>query len=258
MLYTENPAITASLSAAPSRSAAVTAGLGLLLMFIAAMFANFVVIEGMVVPDDAAATLANLQANEQLFRLGLASFLLVVLLDVLVAWSLYIFLKPADARLSLLAAWLRLAYSAMYAAAMFGLALALRLLSNADFAAIFPAEQLPSQVMLALAFFQEGWMVGLLFFGVSLLVLGVLVFRSGYAPKILGVLLFGAGVSYLVDSGVQLLLPNYADFAGLLLFVLLLPMIVGEMAFCFWLLLHGGKTEQSVTLRDTTYAVQER
>ncbi|MFN3334813.1 MAG: DUF4386 family protein, partial [Caldilinea sp.] len=69
-------------------------------------------------------------------------------------------------------------------------------------------------------------------------------------------LLFVAGVSYLVDSGVQLLLPNYADFAGLLLFVLLLPMIVGEMAFCFWLLLRGGKTEQSVTVRDTTYAVQ--
>lgn len=92
----------------PQRTAAIVAGTGLLIMFFAAIFANFFVIESLIVPGDAERTANNIIANESLFRFGIVSFLIVLICDVLVAWALYVFLNPVNKSLSLLAAWFRL------------------------------------------------------------------------------------------------------------------------------------------------------
>jgi hypothetical protein len=76
----------------------------LLLMSILAIFANFFVLEGLIIPGDAATTANNIIANELLFRGGISSFIIVLILDVLVAWALYILLKPVNKNLALLAA----------------------------------------------------------------------------------------------------------------------------------------------------------
>ena len=96
------------------RTAALIAGTGLLVMFFAAIFANFFVIEGLIVPGDAETTLSNIMANQLLFRFGIVSFLIVLICDVVVAWALYVFFRPASTSLSVLAAWLRLVYTAVF------------------------------------------------------------------------------------------------------------------------------------------------
>ncbi len=78
------------------RQAAIVAGLGLLLMFIPAMFAYGFVIGGLVVPGDAAETADNIMANELQFRIGICSSFIVIILDVLVDWAFYVFLKPVN------------------------------------------------------------------------------------------------------------------------------------------------------------------
>jgi hypothetical protein len=100
------------------RKAAIVAGLGLLLMMVLAIFANFVVLEGLVVPGDATATARNIAANEPQFRAGIACLASVAVLDVVVAWALYVFLIQVNKNLSLLTAWFRLAYATILVVAL--------------------------------------------------------------------------------------------------------------------------------------------
>jgi Domain of unknown function (DUF4386) len=231
----------------PHRQAAIVAGLGLLIMAIAAFFANFSVVQGLIVADDAAKTASNIMANQQLYRNGIAAFIIVLLCDVLVAWALYIFLKPANQSLSLLATIFRLVYTAIFAAALFNLSNAFQLLSGAEHLSAFTPEQLQAQVMMSLESFNYSWQIGLVFFGLHLLVLGYVVMKSSYVPKVLGVLLLAAALGYIVDSFAHFLLPNYADYKTLFLLIVAVPGTLGELSLCFWLLFKGGKVQQ----RDT-------
>jgi len=216
------------------RKAAIVAGFGLLIMSILAAFANFYVLPSLIVPGDAATTANNIMANELLFRIGICSFIIVIVLDVVVAWALYVLLKPVNKSLSLLAAWFRLVYATIFGIALANLFNVLRLLSDADYLTVFEIDQLYAQVMLSLNAFSDGWQIGYVFFGLHLFVLGYLVFKSGYIPKILGVLLIIAGLGYLIDSYAIFLLPNYEATIGYVTFV-------GEVLFMLWLLFKGAK-----------------
>jgi Domain of unknown function (DUF4386) len=211
----------------PQSQAAIVVGLGLLIMAIAAFFANFFVLETLVVPEDAAKTVSNIMENQMLFRFSIAGFVVVLLCDVLVAWALYVFLKPVNQSLSMLAAIFRLVYTAIFAAALFNLANAFQLVSGAEQLSVFTAEQLQAQVMMSLESFQYGWLIALVFFGFHLLVLGYVVMKSVYVPKVLGVLLLVAGFAYIVDSFAHFLLPNYADYKTLFLLIVAVPGILG-------------------------------
>jgi len=109
----------------------------------------------------------------------------------------------------------------------------------------FEPAQLQAQVMLFLNAFDSGWLFSLVFFGVHLFVLGFLVFRSGYAPKLLGILLIVSSFGYLLDSFAQFLLLNYASYEAIFLTIVAVPGIIGELSLCFWLLFKGGKNQLS-------------
>lgn len=81
---------------------------------------------------DAATTANNIMANELLFRSGIDSFMIVVILDVAVAWALYILLQPVNRNLAMLAAWFRLVYAAIFGIALHNFLSVLQLLSGAD------------------------------------------------------------------------------------------------------------------------------
>ncbi len=225
---------TATIADVSLRKAARIAGFGLLFMIIPAIFANFFVLEILTVPGDAATTAHNIVANQSLFRIGICSFIIVVVLDVVVAWALNVLLKPVNKSLSLLMAWFRLVYATIFGIALANLFGVLHLLSGADYLTVFGTDQLHAQVMLSLDAFSYGWQIGYVFFGLHLFVLGYLVFKSGYIPRILGVLLIIAGLGYLIDSFAIFLLPNYDAAVGLVTFV-------GELIFMLWLLIRGAR-----------------
>lgn len=219
------------------RKAAIVAGFGLLVMTILAIFTEFFVRQSLIVLGDAATTANNIMANELLFRLGICSFIIVIILDVIVAWALYVLLKPVNKSLSLLMAWFRLVYATIFGIALVNFFSVLQLLSGADYLTAFEPNQLHAQVMLFLNAFSYGWAIGLVFFGIHLFILGYLVFKSGYIPKILGVLLIIAGLGYLIDSFVIFLLPNYEA-------TIIMVTFIGESLFMLWLLIKGLKIQQ--------------
>jgi hypothetical protein len=226
---TNHPTITERPAAGISqRKVALIAGLGLLVMAVLAPLAQFGVLENLIVSADAAATVGNITASEGLFRAGIAAFLIVIMLDILLAWAFYVLLRPVNPTLALLTAWLRLAFAAVFGYALVNLLDVAQLVGGPDGAALQPA-QLQAQVMSSIASFDNGWTgIALAIFGLHLLGLGSLLFRSAYFPRFLGVLVVIAGGGYLADSFGTILVPDYALNIAAFTFV-------GEVLLIFWL-----------------------
>ncbi len=234
------PAQRRSATTTPRR-AALVAGVGYLMIFVLAVFANFVVRTRLVDPDDARATLENIAASETLFRAGLVAFLAVFVVDVAVAWALYVLLRAVNQEVSLLAAWFRLVYTAFLGVGLVFFFVVVSLVSGADHLAAFDQGELAAHVTLSLDAFNYAWLIGLVAFGVHLALVGHLLLASGSAPRALGVLLLVAGAAYVLDTLANALLSGYADHADLFLVVVAVPAVAAELGLTGWLLARAGR-----------------
>lgn len=211
------------------------AGTGYVLIFALAILASFLVLEGLVEPGDAAATAENVRGSLGLFRLGLIAFLVVFLLDIVVAWALHLVFRQTHHDLSLLAAWSRLVYTAFLGVGLVHYARAMQLLGGDDLDSPASARA-ASQALLALESFETTWLIGLAAFGLHLVLLGGLAPRSGIVPRLLSVLLVTAGGAYTIDTVAHLTLPDYEQYAALLLALVAVPSVLGEGWLGLWLL----------------------
>ncbi len=217
------------------RRVARIAGVSYLTMFVLAIFANFVVREGLVVSGDASASVANITDSIGLFRLGIVAFAVIFVLDVVIAWALHIVFRDTNSDLSLATAWFRLIYTALLGVGIVGLYQVLQLLGSDAFG-FMTADQIATQTMIGLGSFESAWLVGFVAFGIHLVMLGTLIVRSGLASKALGYVLIAAGVAYVLDSTAQIVLSNYDAVANILLVAVALPSMIGEGWLGFWLL----------------------
>jgi Domain of unknown function (DUF4386) len=243
---TEAPPPPASRTSASNwsiRNASITAGVALLLMSVVAIFGNVVAVDGLVTEGDAARTATDIMASQGLFRLGIASLILVVALDVVVAWALYRVFSPVNASLSMLAAAFRLVYAGVFMVAIAQLLGVIRLLSNDGYRAVFGADLVNAQAMLGITAFNDIWYVGQFLFGVHLLLIGYLAYRSGYIPRLLGALLAVAGLGYAIDSlGAVLSQGNWTDISSFT--------FIGEFLLALWLLIRARRIAVSTSALD--------
>jgi hypothetical protein len=222
------------------RTASITAGVGLLLMSVLAGFGNFVALDGLVTESDAAQTAQDIIASEGLFRLGIASLVVVVALDVVIAWALYRVFSPVNKSLSMLAAAMRLVYSGVFMVAIAQLLGVIRLLSSDGNRAVFGADQVNAQAMLGITAFNDIWCVGLFLFGLHLLLIGYLAYRSGYVPRLLGALLVIAGLGYAADSlGAVLSQGTWTDISSFT--------FLGEFLLALWLVIRSRRIAASTS-----------
>lgn len=190
----------------------------------------------LVVADDAAATAANLTAMESVWRLGIASQLALLVCATALLPVLYVLLRPAGRVLALAAAAFDGVSLAVEAAVSLNLANALLPLGDGPGLNAWDPAQRHALVALALQSHEYGYAVALLFFGVFCLIVGRLIFVSGYLPRALGVLMGLAGGSYLVNTLALVLSPPLASY---LFPAVLLPALVGEASFALWLVVRG-------------------
>jgi hypothetical protein len=191
----------------------------------------------LVAPGDAATTAANVAASETLFRWGLAGEAAVVLIEIALAGVLYTLLRPVSRTLSMAAALARAGEGVVMAAGnlVTGI-MTLVMVSGAGYLTAFSLEQRDA---LALAYQDANGQVVLvwgLFFGLHLVLLGWLVWRSGFLPRLIGLLLLLAGVGYLAQSFGVLVAPGLAGPLDVVVLVLAVP---GELAIAVWLLVRG-------------------
>jgi hypothetical protein len=198
------------------------------------LFGEAMVRESVVVSGNAEATLQNLMASQMQWRLSIVGDLVMHILDVPLIVIMYYLLKPVDRLLALVATVANVVQTAVLAANKLTLVVPLLLLQKPG---DIPASTWEATLsFLAIRLHGYGFGIGLLFFGVACLVRGYLVFRSTYFPRTLGVLLALAGLAYLVNSVALLLAPSVA---AKLFPAILAPALVGEGAFCLWLLVKG-------------------
>jgi len=240
-------------AALSQRKSAIVAGVAIVIMAILAGFVYGFVLNSLVVKGDAAATARNIKASEILFRIGIFGWLANLILDVLAAWALYIFFKPVNKAVSLLAAILRLVYVAILGTALLNFVFVLLLLTGADYLKVFETAQLHGLVLLFINAFEGIWSIGLVVFGLHIFALGYLVFRAGFIPTILGALLILGSLGYLITDSANLLLPNYEDYKATVELIFIVPMIFGELGLGLWLLIRGG-TEKDLTNRSILMA----
>jgi hypothetical protein len=225
------------------RQVAWVAGITSLILFVAAMVAELYARQRLVVPGDAAQTAQHLLTEGLAFRVGLLCYLVVVVGDIVLAWALYLLFAPIQPALALLTAWLRVVYAAVLAVSLQHLWEGLALVQDLEFAAVVGPVQAQAQAMLAFRGYEMGWAIGMVVFGLHVLLLGYLTFRSGWVPRLLGVILLLTGVAYMGDNLAKLLWTDYAQFQGIFVAVLAPLAILGELGLGIWLLARGGKTE---------------
>ena len=219
----------------PQRYARIGGALYLAIIVLGA-FAEGFVANKLVVAGDAATTAANILASPGLWRLSVAGDLIVVLCAVPLLWIEYLLLRPVSKQLVLLAVLFNLASLAVEAISKVFLLVVMPTLGSADYLKAFDPHQLQILANLALSSHDVAFNIALIFFGFTCIVNGYLIFRSGYLPKFVGILMQIAGLSYLTACFAALFAPAFAD---LITPAILLPPLIGESSFCLWLLVKG-------------------
>lgn len=217
------------------------AGVLYLIITVAAIFAHFVVPEQFIVPGDAAETAVNITTSESLFRIGaIGSELIILLSEIVLSVVLYFLFKPVSKTLSLLAAVSRLAMTIIHGLNLLNYYFVLQLLTGGNYLTVFSPEQVNALVTLFLDAHSVGFTIGIAFLVPHVLILGYLIYKSGYFPKVLGILFIAAGIGYLFDTIGLLLVPSYTSTPGLIAMVI----AIAEISFPIWLLVKGVNTDR--------------
>lgn len=192
------------------------------------------------VRGDAAATASNIAAHEWLFRFGIVADLLTGTIVIFVTLALYRLFKAVNQNLAVLMVILgSLMVTPIYFLNTLNDAAALILVRGADFLAVFEKPQREALAILFLRLHHHGVVANEIFWGLWLFPFGVLVFRSRFLPRILGLWLIINGFAYLAISFTGLLLPRYEDKVSTIAF----PAMLGELAIMLWLLIKGAKVQ---------------
>jgi hypothetical protein len=216
------------------------AGILYLVIIIFGISSEALIRSGLIVPGDATATAGNIIASQGLFRLGFFADSVMFLCDVALAVLLFILLKPVNKTVALVALFFRLTQTAVIALNLLNYHAASLVLSGPGYSSALGASQQHSLSYLFMDLHGHGYDLGLILFGVHCVLLGYLLVKSGYFPRVLGILMMAAGVTYLAGSYTRFLFPAYVTAVSPIYVVAL----VAELALCLWLLVKGLNLEQ--------------
>jgi hypothetical protein len=233
------------IAAESPRQKARIAGVAYLVTILARMFVEIFVRKRLIVSDDAAATATNIMAHEQLFRLGFAADILAFASYITLTALLYELFRPVNRSLSLVAAFFSLVACVVQAiSSLFHLA-PLFLLGRAPYLSAFTVEQLQALALVFLRLRAAAYHnIGLVFLGAYCLLVGLLILKSTFLPRVLGLLMVLAGLSYILFVSPPLarsLQPYILIFPG-----------VGQISLTLWLLVCGLNAERWMEQASTS------
>jgi hypothetical protein len=225
-----------------TKIAARRAGALYFLFMIVAIFSEFVM-PSFVVPGDAAATARKITAAELTYRIDILAGFTTLIIFIFLVVSLYTLLKDVDRGQALLMVLLVATGVAVSLANLLNKFAPLVLLSNADYLSVFTP---PQREALALGFLRShgsGAAVSTAFWGLWLFPFGILVIKSSFIPRVLGILVMVAGVAYLITSVTSIVLPEHRRVVSRIM----MPLYFGEVPIIFWLLIKGARVPEEET-----------
>jgi hypothetical protein len=223
-----------------TKKTARMAGLLYLIYIVIHVFADVIGRSKIIIYGDAAATAENILASAWQFRLGFMLDLFAAILFLLTAWALYRLLKPVNEHLALLFLLLNLGGVAIQCASDLFLPGSQLLLNGADYTNVFQADQLQALAMSFLYLYKNGFMIAQIFYGAWLFPLGYAVFKSGFLPRILGIVLMVHCCTWLMTSLQFFLFPGFTAIT----YVSYPLGIIAEFGLALWLLIMGAKEQK--------------
>jgi len=205
--------------------------------FIANWFGRFVSV-------DASVTVNHITAHESLFRIGFVISLFSYVLFLLAAWALYVLLESVNKNMALLFLFLNLGGFAILVLSHLNLFASLLLLSGADYLKVFQPDQLQAQAILFVNLYKNGSTIAQIPYGIWLFPLGYLVFKSGFLPKILGILLIADGFGLLIYICQRFIWPSYEIIS----YPCLVVSFIAELGLTLWLLIIGAMEQKPASI----------
>src|SRR5687767_2724160 len=212
---------------------AKVAGVLFLLSMIGGFIGEMYVPTKLIAANDAALTAANLKNSEWLFRLGFACYLVEAICDVGLGWIFYVLLRPVHRDLALLAAFVGLVATSTFAFAEMHYFSSSLVLLDVEYLKSFSTDQRNTLALLSLKTYVLGGTLFMAFYGIAMLIRGYLVFRSGYLPKFLGVIMQVAGVCFIARNFLLVLAPQYLSP------LLFAPIGLAGLSLTLWFLTKG-------------------
>jgi len=225
---------------APKKWARI-AGLLYLVVIATGLFAEVFVRQALTVSGDAMATAHNIQTHEMLFHYGIVADLVNFVCGLPCVLIVYILFGPVNKNLAKLAMLFVVIQTAIIAVNLLFQIAPLLLLSGKQYLSPLQPGQLAALSLLSLHIQALGYGIGLVFFGFYCLIIGYLIYKSGIVPGLLGILYAIAGLGYLINSFAMFLSKG---FTNPLFIYLAIPIFIGELSFCLWLLIKGVKEEK--------------
>lgn len=219
-----------------NKNLARIAGLLYLIVIATGLFAEVFVRQALKVPGDALATAKNIQSSEMLYRWGVVADLINFVCGLPCVLIVYFLFKRVNKFLLQLALIFVVIQTAIIAANLLNQISPLLLLSNNAYLNTFQPNQLATLLQLSLNIQGAGYAIGLVFFGFYCLIVGYVIFNSKLVPKFLGILYIISGLGYLMNSFIMLLSKG---FENPLFAYIAVPIFIGELSVCLWLLIRG-------------------
>ncbi|MFN8446642.1 MAG: DUF4386 domain-containing protein [Caldilineaceae bacterium] len=199
----------------------------------------------LIVYGNAATTAMNILASRWQFRIGFVIDLFAAVLFLLTAWALYLLLKSVNQNLALLFLLLNLGGVVIQCASDLFLPASQMLLSGADYATIYHTDQRQALAMSLLYLYKNGFMIAQVFYGAWLFPLGYTVYKSGFLPRILGMVLMIHCVTWLLTTLQFFLLPSFSAIT----YVSYPLGFVAEFGLTLWLLVKGVNEQNQRALK---------
>ena len=212
------------------------AGFCYLVVIATGLFSEVFVRQALRVSNDALATVQSIQANEMLFRWGFVADLINFVVGIPTVIIIYHFFKKSNAILLQIAMAFVIIQTAIIAVNLLNQISPLLLLSNEAYLKAFQQNQLAALSLLSLNIQAQGYGIGLVFFGFYCILIGYVIFKTNAIPKIIGMAYALAGLCYLVNSFTMFLSKG---FANPFFVYLAIPILLGELSLCLWLLIKG-------------------
>lgn len=219
------------------------AGFCYLIVIVAGLFSEVFVRQALIASNNALATANNIQANEMLFRWGIVSDLINFVIGLPAILIIYSLFKRTNKLLLQVALGFVIVQTAIIAVNLLNQITPLLILSNDNYLNTFQPEQLASLALLSLNVQAQGYAIGLVFFGFYCLIVGYVIYKSGLVPKVLGILYSFAGLCYVINSFMMFLSKG---FQNPLFVYLAIPIFIGELSLCLWLLIKGIDTSEVI------------
>ena len=217
------------------------AGLCYLIVIATGLFSEVFVRQELKVSNDALTTAYNIKNNEMLFRFGFVADLINFVIGIPTVLIIYHFFKKSNKILLEVALSLVIIQTAIIAVNLLNQISPLLLLSNDTYLNTFQYSQLATLSLLSLNIQSQGYAIGLVFFGFYCILIGFVIYKTNAIPRIIGVLYAIAGLCYLINSFTMFLSKG---FSNPMFIYLAIPIFIGELSVCLWLLIKGIDTSK--------------